>query len=329
MRAQSDTCGSLVQFSQDTLDRAITEGKDSDSEVQILCLDEDESCSAACRALESYGYQVIVVRSGAQALARIHGEDGESPPSVVLIELLACSATGVQLLREIRQSYNIVQLPVLISTASYSRRTLLECFSLGCNDWLHRSFSSQEQVARIRAQVQVRRLAMDMRTLCTQDSLPSVQFSSEGAALMQPSDATTWSNSTAKVGALEMRVLEAVAEERIEELRTLAGQLREERGQPKAGVAVGGFTRALAAITLPTPQGASDSPKAPVHDDEVRLENANLRLDLRCATELLQKEQSLRLRAQMALGVMPQAFGSEPDMSRWLGPRAGTRGGLI
>jgi two-component system response regulator RegX3 len=106
--------------------------------------DEESFSDALAHLLRREGYEVVVVHSGADALAAFdrHGAD------LVLLDLMLPGISGTELCRAIRKTSNV---PLIIVTARDSEVDKVVGLELGADDYVTKPFSSRELVARMRA----------------------------------------------------------------------------------------------------------------------------------------------------------------------------------
>lgn len=111
---------------------------------RLLLIDDD---SKLCRLMVSYltplGYEVAVAHSGAEGLERI----GE-PWHAVLLDFLLPEMDGMEVLRRIRLASTV---PVLVLTARGEEADRIAGLELGADDYLPKTMSTLELVARLRA----------------------------------------------------------------------------------------------------------------------------------------------------------------------------------
>ena len=115
------------------------------SEQRILIV-EDEAKIAALLAdyLQAAGYETQILGDGAQALTLLR----QSPPALLVLDLMLPGLDGLSLCRELRQ---FSALPVLMVSARVDELDRLLGLELGADDYLCKPFSPREAVARVKA----------------------------------------------------------------------------------------------------------------------------------------------------------------------------------
>jgi DNA-binding response OmpR family regulator len=96
------------------------------------------------RAMSREGFEVVAVRSVAEARARF----ARRPPDLVLLDLTLPDGDGRDLCRELR---SISQVPIIMLTARGTELDRVTGLEIGADDYVVKPFSGAEVVARIRA----------------------------------------------------------------------------------------------------------------------------------------------------------------------------------
>jgi DNA-binding response OmpR family regulator len=109
----------------------------------LLAEDDPRDVELILTALQenNLANEVIVVRDGAEALAYLRREDDyrmrqPGNPVVILLDLKMPKMDGLQVLREIRSSFDLKMIPVVILTSSREERDLIEGYKLGVNAYV-------------------------------------------------------------------------------------------------------------------------------------------------------------------------------------------------
>ncbi len=136
----------------------------SQERQRLLLIDDDRKL---CRLIVSYltplGYEVVVAHSGPEALARI----AESWHAV-LLDFMLPEMDGMEVLRRIRQQSTV---PVLMLTARGEEPDRIAGLETGADDYLPKTMSTEELVARLRAVIRRSRLSPRTQTAGTTDPL--------------------------------------------------------------------------------------------------------------------------------------------------------------
>ena len=97
-------------------------------------------------ALQPLGYNVIAVKNGYEAIEQI------SKPNeidLVVLDLMMPGLSGYEVCQEIRKTYTLPELPVLMVTAAIGSQDKVAAFEAGANDFLPKPFDLAELKARI------------------------------------------------------------------------------------------------------------------------------------------------------------------------------------
>jgi len=113
----------------------------------MLIEDEKEIRELIRYNLERNGFQVYAAADGEEGLQRLRA----SHPDVLVLDLMLPGRSGLDVLRELRDSPKTRDLPVIILTARSAEMDRLLGFEHGADDYLTKPFSPNELVARLRA----------------------------------------------------------------------------------------------------------------------------------------------------------------------------------
>jgi len=118
------------------------------SKGKILIVDDEVHILELLRYnLESNGYQIVEADTGEGALEilkQIHVD-------LVLLDLMLPGIDGLEVLRHIRQSEELRQLPVVMLTAKNKEFDTVIGLELGADDYIGKPFGIHEMLARIKA----------------------------------------------------------------------------------------------------------------------------------------------------------------------------------
>ncbi len=111
----------------------------------ILIIDDDRKL---CRLIKDYldplGYDVSAEHTGPDGLRRVLGEHFEA----VILDVMLPGMDGFEVLREMRRKTNV---PVLMLTARGDEPDRIVGLEIGADDYLPKTFSTRELLARLRA----------------------------------------------------------------------------------------------------------------------------------------------------------------------------------
>lgn len=97
-------------------------------------------------ALESDGYEIVMVEDGATALAKIE----ESPPDLILLDVMMPEMDGYEVTRRIRNHPKLPYIPILLITA-HEQSSVVKGLDEGADDFLRKPIQIDELQARVRS----------------------------------------------------------------------------------------------------------------------------------------------------------------------------------
>src|SRR6266536_2254756 len=117
-----------------------------DSRVLIV-EDERDIRDLIVLHLQRDGYQVSTAGSGEDALLQVR----QSPPDLVLLDLMLPAMSGLEVCRRLRQEQTTSAVPILMLTAKADEVDRVVGLELGADDYLTKPFSMRELLARVKA----------------------------------------------------------------------------------------------------------------------------------------------------------------------------------
>jgi two-component system, cell cycle response regulator len=119
----------------------------------VLAVDDDEHTRNLLRDLcEASGFRVVTAVDGNEALERIKGDS----PDLVLLDLMMPLKDGYQVLRTVRETATLKDLPVIILTANGDMDGKIKGMELGADDYVTKPFKLIELQTRINSALTVR-----------------------------------------------------------------------------------------------------------------------------------------------------------------------------
>lgn len=114
--------------------------------LRILLVDDEEAITDNLSAfLDRSGFQVSTARNGEQALNIIKN----TPPDIVIMDVLMPVMDGRQALRQLRSEENWIPVILLTQIGESTERAM--ALEEGADDYLNKPFNPHELIARIRA----------------------------------------------------------------------------------------------------------------------------------------------------------------------------------
>lgn len=116
-----------------------------DDQTTVLVVDDEDDIVELMRDfLEAEGYRVLAAADGPAALATLSRE----APDCVLLDVMMPGQTGFETLRKIREQHDV---PVLFLSAKQEDSDKIRGLGLGADDYIVKSATPGEVVARIKA----------------------------------------------------------------------------------------------------------------------------------------------------------------------------------
>ena len=113
------------------------------SPFTVLVVDDEKYIQAFVSIkLKVSGYRVLTAGSGAEALEIMRN----TPPDLVVLDIIMPGMNGIELLKEIRTFSDV---PVIVLSAIESQGMVVRQLREGADDYLHKPFNPDELVARI------------------------------------------------------------------------------------------------------------------------------------------------------------------------------------
>ena len=127
----------------------------------MLVEDEEAFIEALQVGLAREGFEVVVARDGAEALAKFDGWN----PDIMLLDVMLPKVSGTDVCREIRKTS---QVPIIIVSAKGSEVDAVVGLEVGADDYIVKPYRLRELVARMRAVMR--------RSTLTQTEIDDVGF---------------------------------------------------------------------------------------------------------------------------------------------------------
>ena len=120
--------------------------------AQLLLIEDDRKLCRLVRAyLEPLGYQVATAHTGPEGLARATSESYDA----VILDVMLPGLNGFELLKRLREKSMV---PVLMLTGLGDEADRVAGLEIGADDYLPKTFSTRELLARLRAVIRRSRI---------------------------------------------------------------------------------------------------------------------------------------------------------------------------
>ena len=131
-----------------------SDNKTPQEQPSILIVDDISSKIQALITALSYEYRIMVVCNGAKAIDIVQGE---TPPDLILLDILMPDMDGYEVCRRIKTSETGYNIPILFLSALGETVDKIRGFSIGAADYITKPFDIDEVCARIRIHLELSR----------------------------------------------------------------------------------------------------------------------------------------------------------------------------
>ena len=136
-------------------DEAANAGDDANADVPTIILIEDNT--DMCRMLTLHlgsRYNVVTAHDGSEGMKKI----SQYHPDLIISDLMMPGMSGLDVLRNVRQDFNISHIPVIILTAKNTDEDKMKAVKAGANAFIPKPFSSSYLTARIEQLLEEQRI---------------------------------------------------------------------------------------------------------------------------------------------------------------------------
>lgn len=121
----------------------------------LIVEDEALNRDLMARRLQARDYNLHFAENGSQARDRIQ----TGKPDLILLDIMMPDISGLELLHELRQTWSMVDLPIIMVTALDDDERLIQALELGANDYITKPINFPVLIARIQTQLSLSQLA--------------------------------------------------------------------------------------------------------------------------------------------------------------------------
>src|SRR5262245_10579626 len=127
--------------------------------ARILIVDDHEDNVELLRArLEAWGYTSDSAGDGAEALKKIE----ESPPDLVLLDVMMPKIDGIEVARRVKANSNLPFIPIIMQTALDATENKVEGLNAGADDYITKPIDFAELKARLTSMLRIKRLQEEL-----------------------------------------------------------------------------------------------------------------------------------------------------------------------
>ncbi|MCW9014017.1 MAG: HAMP domain-containing histidine kinase [Gammaproteobacteria bacterium] len=121
----------------------------------LIVEDEEFNRDIMARRLESTAHTLRFAVDGQQALDMV----AEKKPDLVLLDIMLPEIMGLQVLHTLRQTYSMVELPIIMVTAIDEDQRIVRALELGANDYVAKPINFPILTARLQTQLSLKQLS--------------------------------------------------------------------------------------------------------------------------------------------------------------------------
>jgi CheY-like chemotaxis protein len=142
----------------------------SETHTILVVDDQPDNRELLMRRLEREGFRVVGAESGRQALDHVKG----APVSLILLDVMMPGMSGIEVLQAVRETHTASALPVIMVTAKAQSEDMVEALGRGANDYVTKPIDFPVALARIQAQLRIRRPPADDEVMDPRDLRPGL-----------------------------------------------------------------------------------------------------------------------------------------------------------
>lgn len=123
--------------------------------MKILLVDDDQDISDfLVTSLAGYGFSIHHLIGGYECLDYINSNEVD----LVLLDCNMPKISGLEVLEALRKTYSTSELPIIMVTSLTDTENIVNALGKGCNDYITKPVNIETVVARMKAQISIRRL---------------------------------------------------------------------------------------------------------------------------------------------------------------------------
>jgi CheY-like chemotaxis protein len=142
----------------------------SETHTILVVDDHPDNRELLMRRLEREGFRVLGAESGPQALDQVKS----GPVSLILLDVMMPGMNGIEVLQAVREDHSASALPVIMVTAKAQSEDVVEALGNGANDYVTKPIDFPVALARIQAQLRIRRPPADDEVMDARDLRPGL-----------------------------------------------------------------------------------------------------------------------------------------------------------
>lgn len=126
--------------------------------MKVLLVDDDQDMADfLIEGLATFGINVHHLLSGFECLRYVKN----NPVDLILLDCNMPQLSGLEVLEILRKNYSTSELPIIMVTALTDSENVVNALGKGCNDYITKPVNMKTAVARIKAQLSIKRLHLE------------------------------------------------------------------------------------------------------------------------------------------------------------------------
>lgn len=115
---------------------------------KIYVVEDDDSIrEMILYALDSAGFETVGFADGGEVFSAL----AKNMPSLILLDIMLPTRDGISILRQMKETYNLSKIPVIMLTAKGSEIDRIKGLDSGADDYITKPFSVMEVISRVKA----------------------------------------------------------------------------------------------------------------------------------------------------------------------------------
>lgn len=145
-----------INVTSSQTDASARDGEGAGAAPTILVVDDvEDNRDILTRRLRRRGYDIVEAENGTQALQIVERERID----LILLDIMMPDINGTEVVRRIRETRSQSELPIIMVSAKTLSEDVAESLELGANDYVIKPVDFTVALARIRAQLESKRIA--------------------------------------------------------------------------------------------------------------------------------------------------------------------------
>jgi len=131
--------------------------KQENAHCLLIVDDNEDNRAILAHYFTKFGYQVVPAASGKEAIEVL----AKYNIDLVLLDIVMPEMDGFEVLREIRNKYSVIKMPVIMTTSLSESSDVIKALTLGANDYISKPIEPRVADARIQTHLNLKRLAAE------------------------------------------------------------------------------------------------------------------------------------------------------------------------